>query len=162
MSEPRWLTRARAFVGLREVPGKGTAPAIRRWLGELKAWWSDDETPWCGTFVAAVMRAEGHELPRAWYRAKAWLDWGDDIREPAVGAVVVFDRKGGGHVGFVVGNDEAGRLMVLGGNQGNAVTVAPFDRSRVLGYRWPSGVTVLGGPMPLIASRGARPSINEA
>jgi hypothetical protein len=62
----------------------------------------------------------------------------------------------------VVGNDEAGRLMVLGGNQGNAVTVAPFDRARVLGYRWPSGFTVLGCPMPLIASNGAKASANEA
>jgi hypothetical protein len=52
--------------------------------------------------------------------------------------------------------------MVLGGNQGNAVTVAPFDRARVLGYRWPPGFTVLGGPMPLIASNGAKASANEA
>ena len=162
MTEPSWLKRARAFVGLREVPGRATAPIISKWLVMLRAWWSDDETPWCGVFAAAVMRLEGFDPPQRWYRARAWLDFGTPIREPALGCVVVFERKGGGHVGFVVGNDEAGRLMVLGGNQGNAVTIAPFDRSRVLGYRWPTTNLAPGGPLPLVASRGAKPSINEA
>jgi hypothetical protein len=76
--------------------------------------------------------------------------------------VVVFERKGGGHVGFLVGTDERGRLMVLGGNQGNSVNVAPFDRSRVLGYRWPQTNIVPGGSLPLVASNGATASINEA
>ncbi len=44
--EPKWLTRARAFLGLKEVPGKATAPLISKWLVMLKAWWADDETPW--------------------------------------------------------------------------------------------------------------------
>jgi uncharacterized protein (TIGR02594 family) len=160
--DPKWLTRARAFVGLKEVPGKATAPLISKWLVMLKAWWRDDETPWCGVFVAAVMRLEGFDPPPAWYRARAWLDWGSTIREPALGCIAIFARGGAGHVGFVVGNDEAGRLMVLGGNQGNAVSIAPFDRSRVLGYRWPTTNIAPGGPLPLVASRGAKPSINEA
>jgi len=160
--EPRWLTRARAFVGLKEVPGKATAPLISKWLVMLKAWWRDDETPWCGVFVAAIMRLEGIDPPQRWYRARAWLDFGDVLRDPVLGCVVVFERGGAGHVGFVVGNDEAGRLMVLGGNQGNAVSIAPFDRSRVLGYRWPAGLKAMVGPLPFIASRGAKASHNEA
>jgi hypothetical protein len=44
-----------------------------------------------------------------------------------------------GHVGFVVGEDMARHaLLLLGGNQGNAVSVAAFDRNRVVGYRWPA------------------------
>ena len=160
--EPKWLTRARAFIGLREIPGKATAPTIARWLRELRAWWSDDETPWCGTFVAAVIRAEGFPIPTHWYRARAWLHFGTALTHPAVGAIVIFERKGGGHVGFVVGTDERGRLMVLGGNQNNAVTIAPFDKSRVLGYRYPQGEKVLAGSLPLLASNGTPSSQNEA
>jgi uncharacterized protein (TIGR02594 family) len=160
--EPRWLKSARAFIDLREIPGKATAPVIARWLRQLKAWWSDDETPWCGTFVAAVFEGEGIRRPKHWYRAKAWLDFGTPIREPALGAVVVFERKGGGHVGFVVGNDERGRLMVLGGNQGDSVNIAPFDRSRVLGYRWPLAIKPTSSILPLVASNGAKASANEA
>ena len=53
------------------------------------------------------------------------------LQAPTVGCVVVFEREGGGHVGLVVGADTKGRLLVLGGNQGDAVSIAPFDRSRV-------------------------------
>ncbi len=55
------------------------------------------------------------------------------------GCVVVFERAGGGHVGLVVGETAGGRLLVLGGNQGDAVSVAAFQRERVVAYRWPPG-----------------------
>lgn len=51
--------------------------------------------------------------------------------------VVVFSRDGGGHVGFVVGQHQNGDLMVLGGNQSDAINIRAFSRSRVTGYRWP-------------------------
>jgi len=70
-------------------------------------------------------------------RAKDWLNWGVELKNPCVGCVVVFEREGGGHVGFVVGKDIDNNLMVLGGNQCDAVKVSPFDVSRVVGYRWP-------------------------
>jgi uncharacterized protein (TIGR02594 family) len=57
--EPHWLPIARKYIGLTEIPGKAHNPTILRWLTELKAWWKDDETPWCGTFVAAVLREAG-------------------------------------------------------------------------------------------------------
>lgn len=162
MSDPAWLTRARGYLGVRETPGKATTPVIARWLRELRAWWSDDETAWCGVFVAAVMREENVKLPSHWYRARAWLDFGVQITEPVVGCIVVFARGGSGHVGFVAGVDEQGRLMVIGGNQGNAVTVAPFDRARVLGYRWPSTVPFPAPGLPRVASNGMPSSHNEA
>lgn len=161
MSEPAWLTIARGHLGVREVPGKDTAPAIRRWLATLKAWWSDDETPWCGTFVAACLKQTGYEPPRHWYRAKAYADWGTPLQKPEKGCVVVYDRKGGGHVGFVTAVDQSGRLLTLGGNQGNAVTIAPFDSSRVLAYRWPPGAPPPHGTLPLVASQ-VKSSNNEA
>ena len=161
-AEPSWIARGRAHIGLREVPGKGDNPIIQRWLRGLRAWWSDDATPWCGTFCAAMLQPDGFRLPQHWYRARAWLNWGEVVQQPVYGAIVVFERQGGGHVGFVVGVDERNRLMVLGGNQGDAVSVAPFDRSRVLGYRYPYGTPIPTAPAPLLASRGAMASSNEA
>ena len=70
-------------------------------------------------------------------RAKDWLNWGQKIIQPCVGCIVVFERDGGGHVGFVVGQDANNNLMVLGGNQGDAVKVSPFNLTRVIDYRWP-------------------------
>lgn len=139
-AEPAWLAEARRHVGLREVPGAPTAPTIARWLQRLGAWWRDDETPWCGVAVAAWMQAaDVGPLPKFWMRARAWADWGLPLERPAHGCVVVFERQGGGHVGLLVGEDMAGNLLVLGGNQGDAVSVRAFPRARVLAYRWPPG-----------------------
>lgn len=132
-----WLLEASRHIGLREVKGAPTSPVIAGWLRSLKAWWTDDETPWCGTFVAACMQSAGVPLPKHWYRAKGWLDWGIPLSAPAVGCVVVFEREGGGHVGFVTGRTTAGNLLVIGGNQGDSVRESPFAFSRVVGYRWP-------------------------
>lgn len=158
-----WLEEAKRHVGVAEVPGKEHSPIIAGWLQGLRAWWLDDETPWCGVFVAHCFRTAGLELPKHWYRAKGWLEWGAVLSPlPVVGCVVVFERQGGGHVGIVVGRDQEGRLMVLGGNQGNKVTVAPFDQVRVVGYRWPPGVLPpVPAPLPVIKSSGGV-STNEA
>lgn len=159
---PIWIARAYQFNGLKEIPGSPTHPVISGWLKKLRAWWSDDDTPWCGTFVAAVMDSCCIAPPKAWYRAKAWLDWGSALAQPATGCIVVFDRAGGGHVAIVVGRDDRGRLLCIGGNQGNAVSVAPFDRSRVLGYRWPPNEPIPAiKQLPLLANN-ATSSSNEA
>lgn len=160
MMEPFWIGNARRYLGTAEIPGRDTSPVIKRWLTELKAWWTDDETPWCGVFVAEICRQSGLERPANWYRALAWKGWGEELLWPELGAVVVFERQGGGHVGFVVGEDQKHRLMVLGGNQGNRVSIAPFERARAVAYRWPIGVTRVH-LLPLIRSIDPN-STNEA
>lgn len=153
--EPLWVTRGRSYIGLREIPGPEHSTVIAGWLSKLNAWWLDDETPWCGTFVAAML--EGHSvLPKHWYRARAWLDWGFGLDDPDLGCVVVFERGAGGHVGFVVGRDLANNLLVLGGNQGNRVSIAAFPRFRVLGYRWPLEVELMAAALPLGEAQSSR------
>lgn len=152
MSDPHWLTIARRDLGVEETPGKETTPAIRRWLVELGAWWRDDSTPWCGVAVAHWMLTAAVPIPKNYYRARAWLEWGTTLARPALGCVVVFDRRGGGHVGLVVGQNELGYLLVLGGNQGDRVCIAPFSPDRVLGYRWP--------PLELSGYRDALPMLS--
>ncbi|HEX4918037.1 MAG TPA: TIGR02594 family protein [Limnobacter sp.] len=157
-----WLNEGLKHVGLAEIPGAKHNATIQAWLRKLGAWWSDDETPWCGVYVAHCMQVSGLPVPKYYMRAKAWADWGVGLSRPVVGCVVVFERKGGGHVGFVVGQDQRGNLMVLGGNQGNKVSVAPFDRSRVLAYRWPTAMPYPEDkPLRLVASDG-KLSTNEA
>lgn len=162
MIEPSWLRQAREDIGVRETLGPNDSPWIRRVLLSLGASWLLGQ-PWCGGAVAHWMKASGVPRPTHWYRARAWLDWGVPLADPAVGCVVVFERQGGGHVGLVVGMDATGRLLVLGGNQGNAVSIAPFDRSRVVGYRWPADRLALlqRDPLPVLQAAGPTSS-NEA
>lgn len=132
-----WIKVARKYIGLAEIPGKQTAPGIARWLRELRAWWTDDETPWCGVYVGACLSEAGMGRPKHWYRARAYLEWGQRIAGPAYGAIAIYERGGGGHVNFVVGVDRDGNILGLGGNQSNRVTIARFSQERVLGYVWP-------------------------
>lgn len=142
---PDWLAEAYKYEGLKEVPGPKHNPTIQRWLRHLKAWWSDDETPWCGTFVAHCMEATGHPIVGNWFRAKAWADYGANLRPSHVvpGAILVFSRNGGGHVGFYVG-ENANFYYVLGGNQKNQVRIDPIAKVRCVAIRWPRGVPVTG------------------
>ena len=160
MSEPSWLKIARSYEGLKEIPGPRHNQTIIRWLGKLNAWWSDDETPWCGVFVAHCMQESWLPFPKFYMRAKAWSDYGSLLRRDrlAPGAILVFDRAGGGHVGFYVGED-AGHYFVLGGNQGNAVNVMKLGKSRLVASRWPKGEPVIGKPVYL---NGGSVSTNEA
>lgn len=161
---PAWLVEAERHIGVAEIPGPKTGAAIAGWLHKLKAWWADDETPWCGVFVAACIDAAGLALPKNWMRAKAWADWGSKLAAPVHGCIVVFERQGGGHVGFVVGRTAQGHLLVLGGNQGNKVSIAPFDLSvrKVAGYRWPSGVPMQSTVLAVMDAGDAQLSTNEA
>lgn len=165
LPDPPWLKIARSYEGLAEIPGPKHNPTILRWLDRLKAPFRDDETPWCGTFIGAVMAEAGYVALANPWGARNWLKYGKEIPAPAYGCLVIFWRgsKAGwsGHVGFVVGRDRKGNLMVLGANQKDMVRIDPFGRDRVLGYRWPN---IAPHPerfdLPLLTSDG-KVSTNE-
>lgn len=144
------FSRAQRYVGqIIEQVGAYDHPLIQWWLSlcgfGLNA---HDEIAWCSAFVNGI--AWDLRLPRSKSAAaRSWLTVGEVIplEHATIGFdVVVLQRGSGaqpgpdilnapGHVGFFAGMAEDGRVMVLGGNQSNGVTVAPFERERVLGIR---------------------------
>ncbi len=165
--EPAWLKAARAKLGTRELPGAANSPTIMGWAKRLGAKvlgivYAADSVPWCGLFVAACMDEAGLPSAPIAVRASAWATYGARLRfeRLAPGAILVFQRPGGGHVGFYVGED-ATAFHVLGGNQTNAVTITRIAKDRCVASRWPTGVPVIGGPVRL-ASNGRPLSSNEA
>lgn len=66
--EPKYLQIARRYLGLREIKGPQHNSVIVGWLRRLRAWWADDETPWCGVAMAAWMSEAGLPYPKAYYR----------------------------------------------------------------------------------------------
>lgn len=158
--EPRWLAFARRYSGLKEIKGKNHAPEILEMWKTLKLPFKDDETPWCAGFVGFALESSGIISTRSGL-ALSYQNWGVKLAKPVVGCIVTFKRTGGGHVGFVVGRDAKGNLMVLGGNQADAVNIKPFATSRVAGYRWPTGEPLPDGSMPTLESDG-KLSTNEA
>lgn len=138
---------AQRFVGLREVSGTASNPAILAMLQLDEVWPEDDSVSWCSSFVnyiAWLMR-----LPRSKsLRARSWLTVGVPVSlaSAAVGFdVVILNRENGpvdpaiidapGHVGFYAGRDDGGHVIVLGGNQSDKVCLASFQQSAVLGVR---------------------------
>lgn len=164
--EPPWLLAARAKVGTREAPGPANNPTIMGWAkgkakGFLGALYNGDNVPWCGLFAAHCIAEAGLKPPPISLRAKSWATWEANLGRSvlAPGAVLVFEREGGGHVGFYVGEDAA-NYHVLGGNQSDAVNIMRIAKSRCIASRWPRGVPVIGKPVRLSAT-GAPVSGNE-
>lgn len=153
-AEPAWLTFARTLVGTREIPGRTHNSKLIDFLNTAARYngvrWVDDEMAWCGGWVAAVLLASGIEPVKLAARAKSWAEFGVRLLPDrlAPGAILVFGREGGGHVGFYVGED-ATHYHVLGGNQSDMVRVSRIAKNRLIASRWPRGVAVVGSPLKM-------------
>ena len=138
---------AQRFVGTAEVPGTPSNPQVLAMLKLDQSWPEGDDVPWCSAFVNYV--AWLLRLPRSKsLRARSWLLVGTpiDIQDALPGFdVVIFQRGGGrqpgpevidaqGHVAFFAGI-EGKDVLVLGGNQGDSVSISRYPASRVLGVR---------------------------
>lgn len=166
--EPAWLVAARAKLGTREAAGAANNGTILGWAKRLgtKALgmlYNADSVPWCGLFVAICVREAGLDPAPIAVRAKSWATWGANLGPSVLspGAVLVFNRDGGGHVGFYVGEDST-HYHVLGGNQSETVNISRIAKSRCIARRWPRGVPVIRGPVRMTSTAGVPVSTSEA
>ena len=97
-----------------------------------------DETAWCSSFVNYCVGKTGLRGTDS-KAARSWHDqhWGRDVTSaPGEGDIVVFSRHSpideGGHVGFFIA-DEDDQIRVLGGNQGNRISIRLFPKDGSLG-----------------------------
>lgn len=137
-AEPRQIREAIKIYGTHEIQGSKSNPEILKWAKEcgLEKIYTNDDTAWCGLFMAVTLLRSGY-IPLQGYdalRAKEWAKFGiqKDIAE--LGDILVFDRSGGGHVGYYVGEDEMA-YHLLGGNQGNTVCIVRRLKERCMAIR---------------------------
>ena len=139
MDQPRWLAEAWAELGQREVAGSADNARIGAFFRDVgQPARLHDEVAWCAAFVGACLERAALASTRS-LMARSYLRWGDALEEGRVGAVAVLSRgsdASAGHVGFLLG-ETAAHVVLLGGNQGDAVSVAAFPKARLLGFRWP-------------------------
>lgn len=131
-----WLELARKEIGTKEISGSKHNSRILEYHSATKLKATEDEVPWCSSFVSWCLEQSGIESTKnAW--ARSYLSWGQEIKTPAIGCIVVFSRgQGSGHVAFYLG-ESGSEIQCLGGNQGDKVCIASYPKSRVLGYRLP-------------------------
>lgn len=136
--EPKWLTLARAELGVREGAGAANNPRVLAYYKDAGHEEVDhDDVAWCAAFVGAMLHRAG--LPTSGsLAARSYLTWGKGISKPYPGCIAVFKRGKSwqGHVAFYLSQGEAG-IQVLGGNQGDAVSIMRMKPSDLLGYREP-------------------------
>lgn len=157
--DPVWYSEGLRKMGLSETRDRLT---LMQWLrSDGKTLGDPSKLPWCGDFAETCIALTLPDEPMVAnpYYALNWLKFGQPLASPARGAVLIFKRPGGGHIGFYAGEDST-RYYTLGGNCANKVAVVPILKSRCVGIRWP--VTV---PLPTsgrIAMSGGKLSTNEA
>lgn len=154
-AEPIWMREARRQMGILEVPGPKSNPTIIGWARALGGWvasfYKNDDTPWCGLFMANCIGSTlpDEVLPSNPLSALAWADFGIPLTAPVLGAILVFRRDGGGHVGEYAGEDET-HYHVLGGNQSNSVSITRVEKRRCVAIRYPkTGGQPVGGRIKL-------------
>lgn len=137
-----WMIVARNLIGTKELPGKRHNKTILGFLALMKnigRWGkSRDETPWCAAFVEYCLQQVGLEGTGN-ATARSYATWGRPSKI-ATGAITVIKRKATGsdrttgsragfHVGFLV-RISRHHYVILGGNQGDAVSVRYFSKKR--------------------------------
>lgn len=152
--EYSWIREARKHIGVKEIPGVKSAPFIVSLWSSVKWLWDsqkdDSKLPWCGAFVRYCLITAALPVPKEWYRARSYAEFGYPMYEPLHGCIgVTKNMKGQYHVGFVVGRDNANNILMLGGNQNDSVKVSAFKRSAFVAFRWPDTQGKIPMPTPL-------------
>lgn len=163
---PAWFLWSLMETYVKEVPGAKSNPRILEYfrIGRI-ALTPDDATAWCAiaanaSYEANGIKGTGSAAARSFVNSKDFVK----LDGPAQGAQVVWKRgtpdKGLGHTGQYVG-EAGGMVYVVGGNQGDAFTIAPFPRKsasmELIGYYWPKSVQL---PEPKAITLGASPSFD--
>ncbi len=136
-----WYDEALRLVGLREDPSGGSNPEILDWAEDLELDYGSDDIPWCGLFVAHCIGSTlpDEPLPENPLGSRSWERFGVPVA-PQKGAILTFWREskksGLGHACFCQSVTDS-HFIVVGGNQGDAVTVTRVGKERQVGSRWP-------------------------
>lgn len=140
ITPPRMIREALALYGTMETPGVKNNPVIVNWAKETLIkddnWYNADSIPWCGLFMAVVAQRSQWPIPQLPLAALSWAKFGKATDKAMLGDVLVFTRKGGGHVGLYVG-ESANTYYVLGGNQSDKVCISELSKSRIHAIRRP-------------------------
>lgn len=171
IAQPLWLQAGLKMVGLREGAGTKDNATIIDWAkeegGDIAASYTHDSIPWCALFANHCLTKAGLKGTETLWALDFAGKWPSvKLLGPAVGAFAPMLRNGGGHIIQVVGKDQRGNVMGLGGNQSDQVSIVPFPMSRLnKGFWWPDSVVLpkaIGlSALPVVRSDG-RISSNEA
>lgn len=135
---PKMLLQMIRIYGVKEYPGGADNPVILAWAKELgiDKIYNDDAIPWCGLGVAITALRSNYTPPVGFLAALNWANFGTKIdkTQAMLGDVLVYKRKGGGHVTLYVGED-ATHFHCMGANQSDSVNITRKAKNQVHAVR---------------------------
>lgn len=161
---PAWLALAAGEVGVVEGIGKNNNPKVIAYFRDAGfAGIKEDSVAWCAALVGAMLK-RASIAPSNSLAARSYESWGVGLKSPILGCIATKKRGGSswqGHVGFVVGANDS-QIFLLGGNQGDKVSIAAFKRSEFTSYRWPKNVPIPTNTKLPTSVAGAKAGVSEA
>jgi uncharacterized protein (TIGR02594 family) len=159
---PLWLGVSLAHLGLKEGPGSKDNKELVADIKSIASDYQHDATPWCAGWVSFCLARAGEKPSSQPLWALSYSDTKNQpvirLNGPALGAIAVKKRNGGGHVTFVAGRTKGGALACCGGNQNDEVNVSPYREDVFVGFFWPKGVALPSSTgiksLPIVNSAG--------
>ncbi len=117
---------AQSQIGLGEIGGNNQGKHIRQYLN------GQENLPWCAGFVSYCIRKAGIKTVYT-LRARDYLKLGQRVSNPKPGDLIIFSRKGGGHIGIIekVIKD---KIITIEGNVGKYPAVVKriiYNRNKI-------------------------------
>lgn len=156
---PLWLQVSLSHIGLRETPGAANNRELVADIQTVAKDYQSDSTPWCAGWVSFCLAKAGVRGSKSPLWALSYAEgWGVRLAGPAVGAIAVKTRTGGGHVTFVAGRNRNNLLACCGGNQNDMVNIAEYSvGSFNKGFFWPKDIPLpkVGiSTLPIVSASG--------
>ncbi|WP_262048666.1 TIGR02594 family protein [Bradyrhizobium sp. Bra78] len=166
---PLWLSVSLAHLGLKEGAGSADNRELVADIKSVAADYQHDATPWCAGWVSFCLSRAGEKPSSQPLWALSYADAKHQpvlrLAGPAVGAIAVKTRNGGGHVTFVAGRTKGLALGCCGGNQNDEVNVSPYRPDVFVGFYWPKGAALPAqvgiNTLPVVGTAG-KPVASEA
>jgi uncharacterized protein (TIGR02594 family) len=148
MTTPSYYNIAVAEIGQREVEGSKSNPRVLEYQTAAGYNAKQDDVAWCGSFVSWCLQQAG--IPYRFdtgAQAADWAKFGKALKEPVVGAIMVWPH----HVGFFAGwvDSKKKSFRLLSGNSGGAaagggeVRISTYGSlAGVIAIRWPDKMPV--------------------
>ena len=133
LPNPKWVDYSSGLIGYNEATHR---QLIMSWARDIGPdYWSmnfdpsQDQSDWQTLFVAHCLKRCGGSLPKNHLIAQEWLAYGDLLKQPYLGSLIIVMSQDVFHIGFAVGITPDGQLVMRGATRATVSSTWRSTRS---------------------------------